>query len=228
MTDRPGCAETRQVLPELAAGVASPEERAKALGHLAGCGRCHRELEAQTAVIDELLQLVPERQPPAGFEASVLAPMQHRRRPRRLRAAILLAVSILVVAGLSAGAVWRQTESDRRLADGYRKTLAVAHGRYLRTVPVDGADGNGATRAGYVFAYQGSPAWLFVTMTAARQSGAYQVVLTTREGREVRLGTMAVRDDRGAWGTTVPVAVHDILVMRFNGPAGQEMLARFS
>jgi hypothetical protein len=153
--------------------------------------------------------------------------MQHRKRPRRLRTAILLAASILLAAALSGGAVWHQTENDRRFADSYRKTLAVAHGKYLRTVPVDGINGNGAARAGYVFAYQGSPAWLFVTMTAARQSGAYQIALTTRDGREVRLGAMAIRDVHGAWGTTVPVAVHDILVMRFNGPGGHELLARF-
>lgn len=64
MTDRSGCEETRQVLPELAAGVAPAEDRAKALRHLAVCRRCHRELEVQTALIDELLQLAPERQPP--------------------------------------------------------------------------------------------------------------------------------------------------------------------
>jgi uncharacterized Zn-binding protein involved in type VI secretion len=225
MTDRPGCAATRQVIPELSAGVAPAEERAKALRHLAGCGRCHRELEAQTALIDELLWLVPERQPPAGFEASVLAPLLHRRRPQRLRTAILLAASALLIAGLAAGAVWKQAESDRQLADSYRKTLAVAHGKYLRTVPVNG---DGAAPAGYVFAYQGSPAWLFVTMTAARQPGSYQMTLTTRDGRKVTLGSMAVQDDRGAWGTTVPVAVHDILVMRFTGPADHELLARFS
>ncbi len=227
MTDRPGCAETRQVLPELAAGVAKAEDRAAALRHLAGCGRCHRELEAQAALVDELLSLVPERQPPAGFEASVLAPMMRRTRPRRLHTVLLVAASILLAAALSGGAVWHQTEGDRRLADGYRKTLAVAHGKYLRTVPVDGLGGERATPAGYVFAYQGSPAWLFVTMTAAHRPGAYQITLTTRDGRELGLGTMTVRDDRGAWGTTVPVAVHDILVVRFKPPDGGEFLARF-
>jgi hypothetical protein len=138
-----------------------------------------------------------------------------------------MAASILLVAALSGAVVWNQTEGDRKLADSYRKTLAVAHGKYLRTVPVKGDDG-GVTPAGYVFAYQGSPAWLFVTLTAAHQPGAYRIALTTREGREVSLGSMAVRDNRGAWGTTVPVAVHDILVMRFSGPAGHEFLARFS
>jgi hypothetical protein len=223
MTDRPECAETRQILPELAAGVAPPEERARALRHLAGCGRCHRELEAQTALVDELLQLVPERQPPAGFEAATLAPMLRRRRPRRLRNALALAASALVIAGAAGGAVWQKTESDRHLADSYRQTLSVAHGRYLRTVPVSGV---GTQPSGYVFAYQGSPAWLFVTMTAAHRPGAYQVSLTTRDGRNVTLGSMTVKGEQGSWGTTVPITVHDILVMRFHGPSG-DLLAHF-
>lgn len=224
MTDRPGCAETRQVIPDLAAGVVPAEERAEALRHLARCGRCHRELEAQTAIVDELLGLVPERQPPAGFEARVLAPLQRKRRPRRLRAVALPAALVLIAAGTAGGAVWRHTAADRELAGTYRRTLAVAHGRYLRTVPVDGGD---TAPAGYVFAYQGSPTWLFVTLTAAHGSGPCRMSLTTRDGREIDLGTMDIRDDRGSWGTTIPVAVHDILVMRFSGPAGRQSLARF-
>lgn len=225
MADRPGCEETRLVLPELAAGVASAEERAAALRHLAGCGRCHRELEAQTALVDELLRLVPERQPPAGFEASVLTPMLRRRRPRRLRNAILVAASIVLVAVLSGVAVWHHTATDRRVATEYRKTLAVAHGQYLRAVPVVG---NGAVAPeGYVFAYQGSPPWVFVTMTASRWPGTYQVALTTREGRAFGLGSVTVRAGTGSWGTTLPVSVHDVFVLRFHPPAGPDLLARF-
>jgi hypothetical protein len=234
MTDRPGCAETRALLPELAAGTASAEERATALRHLAGCGRCHRELEAQTALVDELLLLAPERQPPPGFEAAVLAPMTRSRRAkqsrparlvRRLRTAALLAVAAAVVAGVTGGAVWRHTEYDRRLAGSYRETLAVANGRYLRTVPVTGTS---TVPVGYVFAYQGSPAWLFVTMTGERRRGDYRITLTTRDGGGVPLGTMTVRNDQASWGGTIRIAINDILVIRFQGPAGHELLARFA
>ena len=64
MTDRSGCAGTRRLLPELAAGAATAEERAAALRHLAGCGQCHRELEAHTALVDELVVA------PAGLTAT--------------------------------------------------------------------------------------------------------------------------------------------------------------
>ncbi|GAA4590623.1 hypothetical protein GCM10023194_47870 [Planotetraspora phitsanulokensis] len=95
----------------------------------------------------------------------------------------------------------------------------------MGAVPVVGE----ATAApeGYVFAYQGSPTWVLVTMTAARRPDAYEVDLTTRDGRKVKLGNMTVQDGRGTWGATIPVAVHDILVLRFHTP-GRDLLARFS
>jgi hypothetical protein len=229
MTDRPACAEARALLPELATGIASAEERAGSLRHIAGCGRCHRELEARTALVDELLLLVPERQPPAGFEAAALAPMtrsrpSRRRRPPRLRTVAALAAAAVLIGGVSGGVVWRRTADDRELAGTYRETLAIAHGQYLRTVPINGTS---TIPVGYVFAYQGSPAWLFVTMTGAGRPGDYRISLTTRDGHRVGLGTMIVQDDRGSWGRTIPIAVHDILVLRFQGPAGHEFLARF-
>ena len=83
MADGLECAEARDLFPELAAGVAAGDERARALGHLSGCPACRREFAATAEVIDELLWLVPEHDPPAGFESSVLArltPAAPRRR----------------------------------------------------------------------------------------------------------------------------------------------------
>jgi hypothetical protein len=39
---------------------------------------------------------------------------------------------------------------------------------------------------------------------------------------------MTVQGEQGSWGKTVPIAVHDILVLRFHGPSGNELLARFT
>lgn len=73
MTERPECAVTRQLVPELAAGTAAGDERADALAHLGRCLDCRRELAATTDLMDELLLLVPEEEPGTGFECSVLA-----------------------------------------------------------------------------------------------------------------------------------------------------------
>lgn len=229
MTERPGCTDTRMLLPELATGIAPPSERARAFRHIATCGWCHRELESRTALVDELLLLIGEREPPAGFEAAVMAPLTEqesdRRRPRRRRllTAAAWTVSLLLVGGLVGGETWQRGESDRRLAENYRDTLAVAGGHYLSAARVTADD---ATAAGYVFAYQGSPSWLFVTMTAARVPGRYEINLTTRSGGQMTLGDMTVRGAQGSWGATVPVAIRDILLLRFRDPAGQDLVAR--
>src|ERR1044072_6357916 len=93
------CAEVRELIPELAMGVASGDDRARALKHLAGCAACRRELEDVTATVDELLLLAPEHEPPLGFDARVLSAMRPaaaRRRPRILLAvAAAAAVAVL-------------------------------------------------------------------------------------------------------------------------------------
>ena len=93
MTDRADCQEVRELLPELAAGVASGEQRARALAHLTGCPDCRQELQEAATLVDELmLVLAPEHEPSAGFESRLLAalplarPRHHRRPTRRLRA----------------------------------------------------------------------------------------------------------------------------------------------
>ena len=103
MTDRADCQDVRDLLPELAAGVASGEQRAGALAHLTGCPECRRELQEAATLVDELmLALAPEHEPPAGFESRVLAALpvprpRHRRRPTR-RLAVRAAAAVLAAA----------------------------------------------------------------------------------------------------------------------------------
>ncbi|MFI8523130.1 zf-HC2 domain-containing protein [Promicromonospora sukumoe] len=67
------CAELRDALTEVALGVADGPTRGAVMEHLATCDRCRDELSSLAAAADELLLLVPEREPPADFEGRVLA-----------------------------------------------------------------------------------------------------------------------------------------------------------
>ncbi|WP_211240212.1 zf-HC2 domain-containing protein, partial [Promicromonospora kroppenstedtii] len=69
-TDR--CADLRDALTEVALGVADGTTRGEVMAHLATCDRCRDELSSLSATADELLLLVPEREPAAGFEGRVL------------------------------------------------------------------------------------------------------------------------------------------------------------
>jgi hypothetical protein len=208
------CAEARDLFPELAAGVAAGDERARALGHLSGCPACRREFAATAEVIDELLWLVPEHDPPAGFESSVLArltpaapPGRRRRRPR-----LQWAASIAAVAALAAGAVWWQTADDRELASNYRHTLAVAHGHDLSAAPLLLA---GGAETGTVFAYDGSPSWIYVTFRSVPPHGTYDVHLLTKDGRRLGLRPFTAKPGGTAWGSTITVPIQQIQKIEF-------------
>jgi hypothetical protein len=207
------CAEARELLPELAAGVAAGDERARALSHLSGCPACRREFAGTAEVIDELLWLVPEHDPPAGFESSVLARLTPaappRRRPRPL---LLWAASIAAAVALAAGTVWWQTADDRELASSYRQTLSVAHGHDLSAAPLLLA---GGAETGTVFAYQGSPSWIYVTFRSTPPPGRYDVRLLTRDGRRMALRSFTARPGGTAWGSRIQVPIRQIQKLEF-------------
>lgn len=136
------CEETRELLAELALGIADGAERARVLEHVAGCPGCRRELERQSAIADGLLVLAPEEEPPPGFELGVLRSIQPRApkrgsilRPLAVVAAVAAAVAI------TAGGMLLGFRDDRRLADQYRATLAQANGRYFGAVQLADAAG---------------------------------------------------------------------------------------
>jgi hypothetical protein len=203
MADSPKCREFRDTAPELALGIASGEERAQALEHLAECADCRRHLEELSAVSDELMLLAPERDPPVGFESRVANRVGSRPGRRRARTLLAVAAAVLVGAGVAGWALLEATEDDRDLASAYRQTLQRANGEYFGAWPLEEAGGR---RVGTVFAYQGSPPWLFMTLDEAAGTGRFECVLQTTSGEKIWLGSFP--GDRGAWGAVLPVQLH--------------------
>jgi hypothetical protein len=66
------CDEFAEVAAELALGVLTGRERARALAHLDGCESCREQVRELSMAGDELLALLPPAEPPAGFESRVL------------------------------------------------------------------------------------------------------------------------------------------------------------
>ena len=79
------CEEFDLDVDELAVGTLGEPERSRLLAHAAGCPGCEAELNWLAGLADRLLLLVPEVEPPAGFEAGVMARMEGRP-PRPARA----------------------------------------------------------------------------------------------------------------------------------------------
>jgi anti-sigma factor RsiW len=67
------CAELADVAAELALGVLTGRERAVAVAHLDRCDECREYVRQLMATGEQLVELLPPAEPPAGFETRVLA-----------------------------------------------------------------------------------------------------------------------------------------------------------
>lgn len=71
MSGDANCERLREVGPELALGVLPGRERAEAVAHLDRCADCREYVRQLTGVGDRLVGLLPDREPPPGFETRV-------------------------------------------------------------------------------------------------------------------------------------------------------------
>ena len=235
MDENRDCAAAAPLLADLALGAAFGHERATALLHVASCPACRRDLTELSSIGDDLLLLVPEREPPAGFEAAVLRQLsavpQHatrhikpasdrrsadQRRPmrkpafahRRARIAALVAAMALA-AGSGAAAVWWHTASDRQIAAEARHGTAGVNGSApngsAAVTPVRSSTG---AVVGHFYVYPGTPPWAVVSLTAAPRPGNYTMTVRTTDGRSYVAGVCTVTGTTGttAYALTTPPA----------------------
>ena len=219
------CTRTREAMPELALGIADGEQRALALEHIASCSDCRRELEELSSVADELVALAPEHDPPPGFENRVLGRItvgqQKPRRARRRLRRLAFAAAVPAVVAATALTVSVSYSSDRKLASQYRAALQGGHGKYFQSARLNTAAGQ---EAGIVYAYQGSPSWMFYVLDGRYRNGLYKEQIVTRSGRTLTLP--AFRLVNGSWGFTTPVPIRDIAFVRLlRQPSGATLNA---
>jgi Putative zinc-finger len=214
------CEETRELITELALGVADGGERARVLEHVADCPDCRRELERQSAIADELLVLAPEQEPPPGFELAVLSSIQPpaARRGRLVRRLAFVGAVAAAVA-ITAGGMLIGFREDRRLADDYRAALAQANGKYFGATRLADAAGR---PGGVVFAYQGSPSWIMVTVTPQYRAAVERAELVDRGGRRIPLASFRLAD--GAWGGSIPIDLAEVAAVHLVGDDGRSVL----
>src|ERR1700730_6841708 len=99
------CADVREFAPELALGILGGAERADVVLHVNDCARCQAYVAELTEAADAIPQLVPEAEPPPGFETRVLHRLVADRRRSRRRwvasiAAVAAAGAVVTVAGV--------------------------------------------------------------------------------------------------------------------------------
>jgi hypothetical protein len=214
------CEETRELIAELALGVADGAERAQVLEHVADCAACRRELELSSALADELLVLAPAHEPPAGFELGVLRsihPPVERRGWILRRLAVVAAVSVAVA--ITAGGMLIGFRDDRRLANQYRGALAEANGTYFGAVRLEDAAGR---RGGVVFLYRGTRSWMTITIDPEYRGSVERAELVSRTGRRIPLTSFRIGD--GVWGGSIPLDLGTVAAVHLVGRDGRSAL----
>jgi hypothetical protein len=214
----------RELAPEVALGVASVEERAVVLGHVVSCAECRANLAELSTLADDLLTLVPQAEPPTGFETGVLgrlgdSAVRARRRWPRLFG---VAAALVLVASVSGGAVYWSGRDDREAAAGLRDSLQTANGQYFVAFALRDL---GGVQRGAVFGYQGNPAWMFITVTEVLPARRYAIELVIQDGSSYRLAAGVDLSRSRGWGAAIPVAVHDARLLRIVDSDGRLVLS---
>jgi hypothetical protein len=204
------CREVRDLAAEVALGIATGDERARVLQHIAGCTGCRQEIAELAQVADSLLLLAPEEEPPSGFESRVFRSIAQPRRSFRRRV-LLGSAAACVALVVGAGGVLLALGEDRRLAEHYRSALAGASGDYFGVV--DLVD-EGGEKAGHVFVYEGDPSWAFVNFSEVEMPGEYGMQVVTREGERLNAGSFDVSEDDKSWGGALPVDLDEVATIR--------------
>jgi hypothetical protein len=205
-----GCREVRDLAAEVALGIATGEERARVLQHIASCTGCRQEIAELAQVADSLLLLAPEEEPPAGFESRVLRRVEQPRASLRRRVGVMGAVACIALV-VGAGGVLLALGEDRRLADNYRHALAGANGDYFGVVDLFDEDGE---EVGHIFVYEGDPSWVFMRFSEVELPGEYSMQVVTREGQRLDVGSFDITPEDKSWGGELPVDLDEVATIR--------------
>jgi hypothetical protein len=223
------CAAASALAPDLALGSLSGDERAALLDHLTACPSCEALVMDLAGVVDTLLLLTPEADPPPGFESAVLsriaaseagpagaggaaagpvaaAPLRRSGRVARVaRSRWLLPAAAVVVAVAVTVPIVAESSGGRpavtALDRQYAGALATLGGRELRAAPLVSPTGK---TWGQAFVYEGTTSWVFVTMKWDVPNGPYEVVLDRRDGQPaMSLSGLRLIAGEGSFGHNV-------------------------
>lgn len=208
------CVEFAPRAPELALGVLTGTQWARSIAHVDSCPGCRDLLRRYMDVGDELLQLVPPADPPAGFEQRTMCriglPDQQGRFRRRLAVAIT-AVVIAITGGIGGVAIGNAMHDQPAAMPQTGPAVRQAELR---------ADQH---RVGTVYVYTGWPSWLYMSIEVPAGTDRVSCLLRKRDGTEVTVGSFPVSGDENYWGAPSPVDPATLVEARVVDPQGQPL-----
>lgn len=188
---------------ELALGQVGEPLRGHLLAHAADCPHCHSLLDGLGTVVDRLLLVAPQAEPPAGFENRALARVGAppaavvRAIHTRMLPVWVAAVASLVVGAGAVAAVW--AVGDRSPAGPASAAIVAASG----------------TEVGTVRLIADPRPHVLVTVDAPRPGAGLRHCELRLAGRWVEVGTWEVADlAAGAWAVGIDADLLDATAMR--------------
>jgi hypothetical protein len=212
------CATAQELAPDLALGTLAGDDRALLLAHVARCPGCEDLLAQLTGVVETLLLLTPEADPPGGFESAVLDRVaasetrpfvSPRRRARRFVVGAAAAVVLVVASVIGTLAV---KDTDGR----YSAIPPVVATKDLRTATLVGTNGQAW---GEAFVFAGRTSWVFIDMRWDVPNGSYTIMLDRAEGPSLAVAGLHLVDGEGSYGHSVGAAT-DVTTVRITDAAG--------
>ena len=215
------CDSFPDIAAELALGVLTGRERAEAVPQLDRCDACREDVRELTLTGEELLKLLPEVAPPAGFEYRVReqlgitgGPGRRRARGRRwqgrrgrgrpAKAHLLVAaaaVAVLAVGGVAGWAVHGGGPGAGAARGGVAEAPAAATG-VLHPATLTTARHQ---VIGRVFldnqGYRGSSGWVYVSVDGGTGNGTVVCQLLGQDGRVTTIGSFGLDGGYGYWGS---------------------------
>ena len=209
------CADFDDVAAELALGVLTGRERAEAIAHMDECDTCREHVRQLSLTGEEMLGLLPSREPPEGFESRVMGRLgvaTKRKRPNWSRRMLTTAAVALAVVACGLGG-WGLRGAMAPASGGGSTAQAPLREATLLTAAHQ--------KAGKIYIYDGSPRWLYMGVDT-HNSGNNTVVcqLVARGGRIITVGSFKLDGGYGAWGSPDPVPAGDVTgarIMSMNG-----------
>ena len=198
------CAEVRELAPELALEILGGAERAEVVLHVNGCARCQAYVSELTEAADAIPQLVPEHEPPAGFEERVIHRLDEGRRRSRRRWVASIAAAAAVAAIFSITIV-RVVESDGTSNVASGPTATSTSRGPLKPVAVAMEGGVPETPAGWAFV--ANRHGVAVSVNYGVMSGNYRIQVVPPKGTATTIGTMTIENTRGSWTGRSPEAL---------------------
>jgi hypothetical protein len=208
-----GCEEQQEALSELALGVLTGRDRARALAHVDSCPRCAEELEQLSRAADAVVQAAGEAEPPMGFEVRLFERMgiadvrRKRRRPPRWAVGALsaAAAAAALAVGLSLGLSSSTSPSQSAApARGVVTADLVEHG----------------TVVGRVATHGGAHAWMWMMLIDSKARGTVDCIVVTSDGVSHHVGTFVAKEGYGAWVAPLHVDPKDIRSAEVVSPGG--------